>query len=66
MSSLDSCVQFLLCRNLTRLAGKLLADGQEMIGRRPNQQELAEMRSRHNNFNHTGDAMKNAIAQSGY
>lgn len=52
-------------RNLTRLAGKLLTDGQEMIGRRPNAQELAEMRSRQSNFNHTGEAMKNAIAQSG-
>lgn len=69
-------------RNLTRLTSKLLSDGQEMIGRRPNSQgnyfkinenwvtfnfsEISEMRSRQNNFNHTASNINNAIKNSGY
>lgn len=53
-------------RNMTRFAGKLLVNAQELVGRRPNTQERDEMRDRRNGMQQTVTSLQNAIQSSGY
>lgn len=53
-------------RNMTRYAGKLLVNAQELVGRRPNAQERDEMRDRRNGMQQTITSLQNAIHSSGY